>query len=242
MRRSRALVALVAIAAAGPAGAGVYSPDPLTVSGRFEAPKAVDGPLKAQMQVTGIAAGEADALMLGAAPEKVQLALASALNASLRNFGYANSSGSGALKISARLLPFEVAAEENAVSVIARFAVEATGPGADCVPKTAEAKYRALAPMKAFGAHRTAVWITVIGLAAVGLDGSQMAAQQLATASASDAAVNGRRERTEFEGVAPQGGDKALTRYAAVNATQLANADLIRQLGKGACPTGVVSG
>jgi hypothetical protein len=173
----------------------------------------------------------------GGTADKVRPAVKSALQASLRNFGYMASPDSGdGITVSVQVHPLEVAAAEDSVAVIARLELTAAGLDAACIPRFAEARYRALAPMKAFSQHRAAVWITVIGLAAVGVDASQAAAQQLLTTQASDAAVNARRERTEFESVSPDKSQKGMTRYAAVKATQLATADLIRQLGKGPCP------
>jgi hypothetical protein len=241
MPRSRASAlglgpALLALALAAPAGAAPYSPDPLTVSGRFEAPRAVEGPLKAGIRVNGATVGATEANLLGAAPDKVQPALKGAVEASLRNFGYlAAADGPGGVALDITLDPFEVTSDAEGVFVVARYRIAAKGEGAACVPTVAEARYHALAQMQHKGPQRAAAWVVVIGMAAVGVNAGQYLSDQYATARASDRAVNARRERSESEGVAPAPGEKVMTRYAAVNATQLAAADLIRQLGKGAC-------
>src|SRR5690242_18466858 len=102
----RAAVLALALGVAAPALAAPYSPDPLTVSGRFEAPRAPDGPLKAGIRVGAATLGKAEADVLGAAPEKVEPALKAALEASLRNFGYlAPADRIGGVQIEAALDP-----------------------------------------------------------------------------------------------------------------------------------------
>jgi hypothetical protein len=224
---------LAAPAFAAPA----YNADPLTVSGRFAAPKAPDGPLKANVRVDAAAVAEPDAAMLGGKADRVQPAVKAALEASLRNFGYlAPPGGTAAVALSVTLDPLEVTTDDKGVAVVARLRVEPVGAEAACIPRLAEARYKALAPMKAVGEQRVAAWVAVVGLAAVGVNASQLAVGQLQTAQASDQSVNALRERTESESVSPDGSAKGLARHAAVNATQLAAADLIRQLGKGTCP------
>lgn len=236
-RRRTSAGLLLALVCSTPAAAAPYNADPLTVSGRFGAPRAAEGPLKAGMRVTDAALTEADAGLLGGKLDKVQPGLKAAVEASLRNFGYlAPAGGAGGVAVAVRLDPLEVAADDKGVSVVARLRLEPSGAEAGCVPRIAEARYRALPPMKAVGEQRVAAWVAVVGLAAVGINASQLAVGQLETAAASDRAVNALRERTESESVSPDGSQKGMTRHAAINATQLAAADLIRQLGKGACP------
>lgn len=240
MPRSRAsrvgaAAGAVVLAMAAQAAAAPYSPDPLTVSGRFEAPRAAE-PLKARIRVDTAALGAGEADLLGGSPEKVQPALRAAMEASLRNFGYlAGVDRADPIAIEIKLDPFEVTTDTEGVFVVARYRISTKGDAAACVPVAAEARYHALAQIRKVGNQRVAAWVAVIGLAAVGVDGSQFVTGQYNTARASDRAVNARRERSESEGVSPVVGDKGMTRYAAVNATQLAAADLIRQLGKGAC-------
>ncbi len=239
MPRSRAAVAglLAAVLAGGAAAAAPVSPDLMTVSGRFDAPKAVDGPLKGRIQVTAASLAPANAGVLGDGVGKIEPSLKGALEASLRNFGYlAAADHADPIRLTAQVDPYEVTPDPEGVFVVARLHLTATGGGADCVPTVAEARYHALAPMKALNKQKAAAWMQVIGLAAVGLMPMPGVFQEMGTASASDRAANDRRGRTESQSVSPDGSPKGILRYAAINATQIASADLIRQLGKGACP------
>jgi len=240
MPRSRALVAglLAAALTAGPAAAAPVSADLMTVSGRFEAPKAVEGPLKGRILVTAASLAPANADLLGDGAGKIEPSLKGAVEASLRNFGYlAAADHADPIRLTVQVDPYEVTPDPEGVFVVARLHLTATGGGADCVPTTAEARYHALAPMKALNKQKAAAWMQVIGLAAVGLMPMPGVFQEMGTASASDRAANDRRGRTESQSVSPDGSPKGILRYAAINATQIASADLIRQLGKGACPT-----
>ncbi len=238
MRRLGTAFSLAALAITAQADAATYNADPLTVSGRFEAPRAVDGPLKAGIRISNAKLGVPEAEILGATLERVQPALKGAMEASLRNFGYlAGPERAGGVDLDISLDPFEVTADAEGVFVVARYRIAARGDGAGCVPVVAEARYHALAQLQNTGKQRAAAWVAVIGLAAVGVNAGVFLSDQYATARGSDRAVNARRERSESEGVSPVVGQKGMTQFAAVSATQLAAADLIRQLGKGACPT-----
>lgn len=239
-RGAAAAVAVLATAMGlvGAAQAAPVSPDLMTVSGRFEAPKAIDGPLKGRLRVAAASLAPANEQLLGDAANKIEPSLKGALEASLRNFGYlAPADVAGPVQLTVQVDPYEVTPDPEGVFVVARLRLVASGEGADCVPTTAEARYHALAPMKAFNNQKAAAWMQVVALAAVGLIPSPEVFREMDTANASDRAANGRRARTEQQSVSPDGSPKGILRYAAINATQIASADLIRQLGAGACPT-----
>lgn len=210
--------------------------DLLTVSGRFEAPRAIDGPLKARIKVVQADLEPGDAAVFLVEPASLDLALKAGFEASLRNFGYlAAPDLTDTLSIQVHVDRLEMTPDKDGVTAVARLHVTSQGEGEACVPRIAEAKYHAYAPIKAGGGQRAVGIAAIVIFAAVGLDASQFAVSQFTDASAQDRAMNARRVRTESEGVSPQGGDKQMARYAAVNATQLAAADFVRQLGKGAC-------
>jgi hypothetical protein len=164
-------------------------------------------------------------------------ALAAAMTGSLRNFGYlAGPEAADAISLQVRLDPLEVTPDKDGVTVVARLRVEA--PGGDrgaCVPTAAEAKYRAVAPVHGGDGQRALGIVALVAFAAIGYNAGQLVSEQFQIAKADQAAANARRERIEGESVSPQPGDKQMARYAAVNATQLAAADFIRQLGRASC-------
>jgi hypothetical protein len=125
--------------------------------------------------------------------------------------------------------------DKDGVSAVVRLHVTSHGQGEACVPTIAEAKYHALAPIRGGNGERAVGIAGIVFFAAIGLNASQFATYKFQDAANSERAMNGQRVRTESEGVSPQNGDKQVARYAAVSATQLAGADLIRQLGKTAC-------
>jgi hypothetical protein len=241
MRRSRLhLRALAGLALAGAttaqAAPAPVNADLLTVSGRFEAPRAPEGPLKGRVKVAEATIAPGDGVILLADVKAFQVALRSALEASMRNFGYlAAPDQADTLTIEVRMDPLEMRPDADGISAVARLHVSAKGPGEGCVPTLAEAKYHALAPIRGGNGQRAVGIAGIVIFAMVGLDASQFATAQFQDAAKGELAMNAQRVRTESEGVSPQGGDKQVARYAAFEATQLAAADLIRQLGKGAC-------
>jgi hypothetical protein len=234
----RGLVLVLCCGLATPAwSAQPVNPDPFTVSGRFELAKAADGPLKAHVRVAQAAASVGDAKIFMVDAAAFDTALTAAMTGSLRNFGYlAGPEAADAVILQVRLDPLEVTPDKDGVTVVARFRVETADGGlGGCVPKAAEAKYRALAPVHGGTGQRVLGIVALVAFAAIGYNASQLATEQFQIASADQAAANARRERIEGESVSPQAGDKQMARFAAVNATQLAAADFIRQLGRASC-------
>jgi hypothetical protein len=238
MRRGLALILCLALAA--PAWSAPFvSPDPFTVSGRFELAKAAEGPLKSHLRIAQAAASPEDAKIFMVNPAAFDTALAAATTASLRNFGYlAGPEASEPLSLQVRLDPLEVTPDKDGVTVVARFRIE-TPDGAlnACVPKAAEAKYRALAPVHGGDRQRALGIVALVAFAAIGYNASQLVTEQFQIAKADQAAANARRERIEGESVSPEAGDRQMAHFAAVNATQLALADFVRQLGRSSCAT-----
>ena len=231
----RGLVLILCAAMATPAwSAQPVNPDPLTVSGRFELAKAADGPLKARLKVAQATATADDAKVFMADPAALDTALAAGMSASLRNFGYlAGPEAAGAVGLLVRLEPLELKPDKDGVTVVARLRVEASGGDpAGCIPQSAEAKYRALVPVHGGDGQKVLGFVALVAFAAVGVYVGSLTTEQFQIANADQAAANARRERIEGESVSPQPGDRQMARYAAVNATQLATADFIRQLGK----------
>ncbi len=242
MRRGLALILCVGLAT--PAWSAPFvSPDPFTVSGRFELAKAADGPLKGHLRIALAVASPEDAKILMANPAAFDTALTAATTASLRNFGYlAGPETADALSLQVRLDTLEVTPDKEGVTVVARFRVEAPdGTLGGCVPKTAEAKYRALAPVHGGDRQRALGIVALVAFAAIGYNASQLVTEQFQIAKADQAAANARRERIEGESVSPESGDKQMAHFAAVNATQLALADFVRQLGRSSCATAASS-
>jgi hypothetical protein len=233
----RALAALVCVAAtAASAATAPYNADLLTVSGRFEAPKAADGPLKARIKVVQAAIVPADARILMADAGVFQVGLKAGLEASMRNFGYLAPPELGdTLTLEVRMDPLEMSPDKDGVSAVARLHITSHGRGEACVPTIAEGKYHALAPIRGGNGERAVGIAGVVLFAAIGLNAGQFAAYKFQDAANSERAMNSQRVRTESEGVSPESGDRQVARYAAVSATQLAAADLIRQLGKSTC-------
>jgi hypothetical protein len=233
----RALGLILCAAVAGPAWAAppVFNPDPLTVSGRFELAKAAEGPLKGRLRLADAKATPDDAKVFMSKPEPFDAGLAAAMTASLRNFGYlAPPDAKDAIALDLQLDPLEITPDKDGVTVVARLrAAPSAGAAAPaCLPRVAEAKYRALAPVHGGNGQKVFGVIALVAFAAVGWNAGELVRSEFADANANQAAANARRERIEGESVSPQPGDKPMALHAAVNATQLAAADFIRQLGK----------
>jgi len=238
MRRGLALILCAALAT--PAWSAPFiNPDPFTVSGRFELAKAAEGPLKGHLRIAQAVASPEAAKVFMANPAAFDTALNAATTASLRNFGYlAGPDATEALNLQVRLDPLEVTPDKDGVTVVARFRIETPdGPGGGCVPKLAEAKYRALAPVHGGDRQRALAIVALVAFAAIGYNAGQLTSEQFQIARADQAAANARRERIEGESVSPESGDKQMAHFAAVNATQLALADFVRQLGRSSCAT-----
>ena len=234
----RGLVLVLCVGLATPAWSAPFvNPDPFTVSGRFELAKAAEGPLKGRLRVAQAVASAGDAKVFMADPAAFDTALTAAMTGSLRNFGFlAAPETADAVGLQVRLDPLEVTPGKDGVTVVARFRVEAPHGGlGGCVPKAAEAKYRALAPVHGGDGQKALGIVALVAFAAIGYNAGQLVAEQFQIANADQAAANARRERIEGESVSPEPGDRQMARFAAVNATQLAAADFIRQLGKAAC-------
>jgi hypothetical protein len=234
------LVLVLCVGLATPAWSAPFvNPDPFTVSGRFELAKAADGPLKGHVRVAQAVASAGDAKVFMADAAAFDTALTAAMTGSLRNFGFlAGPEAADVVSLQVRLDPLEVTPDKEGVTVVARFRVEAPEGGlGGCVPKAAEAKYRAVAPVHGGDRQRVLGFVALVGFAAIGYNAGQLVNEQFQIAKSDQAAANARRERIEGESVSPESGDRQMARFAAVNATQLAAADFIRQLGRASCST-----
>jgi hypothetical protein len=233
------VIAAMASACAAPAWAKPQvDPDPMTVSGRFALTPAdaslERGRLRTKAVISAILPAE-----LGWDPEAFRAALGQAVAKSLGNFGYgAGPDAAVATPATVELAALQIETQDRAAVVRVRLRLHGdAGPDA-CLDREASGEFKALSPVRAGDGRRAFGVIATIGLAAAvaGAGGVPTAntflPDQFVTADAQGRAVNGARTTAKDEGVAPERGDQAVARYAAVNAMQLAEASLIEALGQ----------
>jgi hypothetical protein len=234
---------LVASAAAlGAAAAVRFDPDLMTVSGRFEVP-AAKGALTTALKVVDAQADPAEAQALGVDAAALDSAFRSSIEASLRNFGYlATPDTARPVLLTFKMASPAITPDKDGVTAVVRITSSAAPDGdavaSACVPASVEASYHALTPLKAGGQQKAMGIVAVVALAAVGVNGANLLTGQWETATADQSALNSRRAHTESEGVANSGGERGVTRFAVLKASQLAQAEFIRALGKSRCGAG----
>jgi hypothetical protein len=238
-RIAAACAGLVAGAAAlGATAAPRFDPDLMTVSGRFEVP-AAKGALTTALKVVDAQADPADAQALGVDPAALDSAFRSSIEASLRNFGYlATPETAKPVLLTFKMASPAITPDKDGVTAVVRiissFSPDGDAAASACVPPSAEATYHALTPIRTGAQQKTMGVLAVVALAAVGVNGGQLLSDQWATANADQAALNARRTHSETEGVA-NGGGKDVTRFAVLKATQLAQVEFIRAMGRSPC-------
>jgi len=223
---------------AAPAFAGVpVQQDQLTVSGRFEVPKASGAPLKSGLTLTDVQVDPAVLAALGGKPALMKASVQHSMEASLRNFDYLGEAT--ATPVTVVVQPLDLTKDKDSTTAVVRIAFKAAGDtdAARCVPANAEASFKALRPVHTSAANgeRAAGVIAMIAFAAVGYNAGQLMSGQFASATAQDRAFNATRVVGKGEGVALSGKDADILQFAVMHATQLAMADFIRQLGTSPC-------
>lgn len=230
----RGLVLAAALwAAAGPACAGKaparLDPDPLTVSGRFELPKAA-APYAGRVAIGRIEVNPALARQARLDEAALAAALGEAATRSLRNFGYlAEPAGADSLEVDLELLGLELQTGDEGAQALARLRIAAADA---CLARTGEGRFQALARERSGAGRRVFAFGTslALGLAAGPGGPHTFMTDQFALASAENQLRNAGKPAAG-QGVAPRFGEAQALRFAATGAIQLALADYIRQLG-----------
>jgi hypothetical protein len=229
----RLVLAAVLCAAAAPAWAAkpppVIDPDPMTVSGRFELPKAA--PAEAGRVKLGVVTlDEAFAANAKLDPAALRTALAAAAERSLRNFGYAGSESDGGISLDLTLAA-ETQPVDGGLRATAHLKASASDP---CFARTAEGVFKVL-PRERSGAGKRVFAVAAsvaVGLATGAGGVNSFLPAELESASAENKARNAARAVGPAEGVAPAFGEASAVRFGEMSAIRLALADYIRQLGE----------
>lgn len=233
----RGLVTLLCLGVAGQAAAAppALLKDQLTISGRFELPRATVAPLKSGLSVADVKVAPDWAEAFKGKPDTVSPIVRQSFEASLRNFGYL--ADGQAAPVTLTIEPLQVTKEAAATTVVTRLTFAASGESeaARCLPASTQAKFKALAPLKSGDGQRAAGVLTMVAFAAVGVNAGQLMMSQFDAAKANNRALNARRVVAEGEGVSFSAKEADMLRFAASNATQLALADFIAQLGDSPC-------
>ncbi len=239
MRRLTLRLAVAAAALACTAGSAPPVPvDDLTVSGRFELPHAEGGPWAGRLRLASVLVTAPTSDALGLKPKQFHDSFASAVEKSLRNFGYlASDDVAQPIPITAELMALETTREDDAtrVAVFMRFAPAdpAADPRLACEART---EFKALPPTDAGGGQRTFGLAATVALSALLVPAGSFLHSQLDTASQNNKAINARR-RDNGEAVSPGGSELQMSRFAATNAMRLVIAGYLERLGSGAgCP------
>lgn len=230
---SRLLLAAVLCAAAAPAWAAkappTIDPDPMTVSGRFELPKAAAG--APQLKLGAVSVDEAVAARAKLDPAALRTALTQAAERSLRNFGYAAPGSAGGAPVD---LAFS--AETQPVDGGLRATVHLTASAADpCFGRIAIGVFKVLPRVRSGSGKRIFAVAASVALAlATGPSGAgnDFLPAEFETASAENRARNAGRALGPGEGVAPSFDEADALGFAEMSAVRLALADYIRQLGQ----------
>lgn len=222
----RAILLAAALAAvAGPASAGL-GPDPMTVSGRFDLPRAA-GPGRVALGKVELHPSVAEGAK--AKPAAVEAAVRAAAERSLRNFGYLGEA-SPDVTLDLEALPVVVQPLADGALVEVRLVFRSTAEPA-CYARTAAGRFKVLERRRSGDGRRVFAVGSAVAMAFVGVDMSTFMTAQLEGASAENQSLNNLRPGTEAEGVAEGFGDKAVVAHGVTQATRLALADYIRQLG-----------
>lgn len=239
--RGLVLTAAVCVAAS-PALAkapSVIDPDPMTVSGRFELPRAAE-PVAGQFRLGAVMLDPELAAKTKQDAVALQAAVQGAVSRSLQNFGYlAPAVLTEATAVDVELLPVAVERTEDGAAVTARLKFTAQGVAAGCFARVSEGRFTVLERERSEGGRRAFAIGAVVALAFVGVNGGTLLASEFDGAADDNRARNTLRKVAAGEGVAPGFGEARLLAYGASSATRLALADYIRQLGEApACGAG----
>jgi hypothetical protein len=237
LRGAALAVLALAILGAAPAWAAKapapIDADPMTVSGRFDLPKAGASPFAGRIRLGQVEVDRSFAAEARLDPAALDQAVREAAGRSLANFGWLAGEGvTDVVSVDLKVLPLAVERAEDGVRVTTRI---------DMAPRTAEAclahpgegRFKALAREHSGGGRRAfAIGASVaLGLVTGGAGVNTFMPAELATASAQNRALNAQRQVGAAEGVAPGFGDPVMTGFAAMAATKLALADYIAGLG-----------
>lgn len=231
--RTLALAAALATAAA-PAWAGKPLPpsaDPFTASGRFDLPRAADGPYAGRLLVGEVRLDPVLADRMNVDANLLTAAVRKAAERSLANFGYAAAPGAAnPVVVTVHMQPFVAERREGGLDTVVRLTFKPETTDA-CLAATAEGRFRALDREKSGGGRRAFAVGATVALAFVLVNAGTFMASEFEQASAENGALNGQRNVAAGEGVSPDFKPAHQVRYAATSAIQLAFADYIRQLG-----------
>ena len=230
----RLLLAAVLCTAAAPACAAKAPPridaDPMTVSGRFELPKAAEA---GRLKLGAVSVDAAVAARAKLDPAALRTAVAEAAERSLRNFGYAAPDAAGAAPVD---LAFS--AETQPVDGGVRATVNLTASAADpCLSRTALGVFKVLPRTRSGTGKRVFAVAASVALAlAAGPSGAgnDFLPAEFESASAENRTRNAGRPLAPDEGVAPGFDEAGAVAFGEMSAVRLALADYIRQLGEAA--------
>jgi hypothetical protein len=233
--RSLALAAALAGAAA-PAWAArppaPINPDPMTVSGRFDLPKAGGSPYAGRVKMGQVSLDGAFAQDAKLDPEALKTAVQAAAARSLQNFGYLAPDGAAdALTVDLDVLPISVERTDDGARVTAQLRFKAAADA--CLAQVGEGRFKALERERSGGGRRAfALGASLAMGLALGPGVNTFMPAEFETASAENRRRNAARLVAVGEGVAPAFGEAGLIGFGAMSATQLALADYLRRLGE----------